>query len=250
MTRTKKQTPIFISGDRSLVEEFVRSSRTDIFEFHGFVNGGAKEGRLPDEVRRARTPSRRTHIAIELSSHPASKKKNLKQIEPRLTPNSVILSSSVNIALSSQSAWLTRPERVVGIGAFPTLLSGKLIEVASGRLTSKEPVRAARDFFLQNGKEISVVQDRVGMVMPRILCMIVNEAAFALTEQVATAGDIDTAMKLGTNYPDGPIAWGDRIGFSCVTDLLEAIYHDLQEDRYRIAPLLRQLSSGSRWWKS
>jgi 3-hydroxybutyryl-CoA dehydrogenase len=86
-----------------------------------------------------------------------------------------------------------------------------------------------------------VVPDGPGLVFPRILCMIINEAAFALMEGVASAEDIDTAMKLGTNYPLGPLEWADRIGLDQVLGVLEGLQAEYGEDRYRPAPLLRQL---------
>ena len=72
--------------------------------------------------------------------------------------------------------------------------------------------------------------------------MLINEAAFALMEQIASPEDIDVAMKLGTNYPFGPIEWGKQIGFKNVIAVIEALHEDLQEDRYRTAPLLKQLA--------
>ena len=96
---------------------------------------------------------------------------------------------------------------------------------------------------------MALVQDRVGMVLPRILCQIINEAAFALQEEVASPQDIDTAMKLGTNHPFGPIEWADRIGVGQVNAVLTALQNDLQEDRYRISPLLRHMAQTGEWWK-
>ena len=88
------------------------------------------------------------------------------------------------------------------------------------------------------------------MVLPRIVCMIANEAAFALMENIASPKDIDIAMKLGTNYPHGPIEWANRIGIHQVVHTLDALYRDLHEDRYRVSPLLRQLAIGKPWWKT
>ena len=76
------------------------------------------------------------------------------------------------------------------------------------------------------------------MVMPRILCMIVNEASFALGERIARRTDIDTAMKLGTNYPLGPLEWGTKIGLDNVRAVLEGLHRDFAEERYRTAPVL------------
>ncbi|HUS16421.1 MAG TPA: 3-hydroxyacyl-CoA dehydrogenase family protein, partial [Chloroflexia bacterium] len=78
-------------------------------------------------------------------------------------------------------------------------------------------------------------------VIGRIVCCIINEAAFALGEGIASAADIDTAMRLGVNYPQGPLAWGNALGLPLVLDVLDYLYGFYHEERYRAAPLLRQL---------
>jgi len=92
------------------------------------------------------------------------------------------------------------------------------------------------------GKEIELVQDRIGMVLPRMLCRIINEAAFAITEDIASPQDIDTALKLGVNFPSGPFELAEQIGLKQVYAVLTALYNDVQEERYRISPLLKQLA--------
>ena len=88
--------------------------------------------------------------------------------------------------------------------------------------------------------EIERVEDRIALVSARILSMIINEAAFALMEDVADAGDIDTAMKLGTNYPEGPLRWVDVIGVDVIVGILHALYSEYGEERYRPCVLLKQ----------
>ena len=95
------------------------------------------------------------------------------------------------------------------------------------------------------GRPVEQVEDRLGLVSARVLAMIVNEAAFAVMEGVATATDIDTAMKLGTNYPTGPLAWADTIGHDTVVRLLDALYAEYHEERYRACVLLRQHARAS-----
>jgi len=85
-----------------------------------------------------------------------------------------------------------------------------------------------------------IVEDRVGMVTPRVICMIINEAYYTTMEGTATKEDIDLAMKLGTNYPFGPFEWALNIGVENVFELLEALYEDTKDDRYRICPLLKK----------
>lgn len=83
-----------------------------------------------------------------------------------------------------------------------------------------------------------VVADQVGLVTPRVICMIINEAYYTLEEGTATKEDIDLAMKLGTNYPYGPFEWASRIGVQNVVSVLEAVYRDTRDERYRVCPLL------------
>ncbi len=165
-----------------------------------------------------------------------------------IPPSALILSSSVTVSVADQSSWLKHPRRLLGISAFPTLCNRDLIELAPGVHTSAETVEAARKIFRRLNKNVAVIQDRVGMVLPRILCMIINEATFNIMEGTATPADIDTAMKLGTNYPLGPIEWADRIGIRQVVAVLDALRADLGEERYRVSPLLRQLAAGTKWW--
>ncbi len=87
------------------------------------------------------------------------------------------------------------------------------------------------------------VKDAAGLTFPRILSLIVNEAARALEEGVASAEEIDVAMRLGVNYPQGPLKWADEIGLDEVLAVLEGLQRETGEDRYRPAPLLRKLVS-------
>jgi len=85
--------------------------------------------------------------------------------------------------------------------------------------------------------EFVCVEDRVGLVTPRVICMVINEAYYTLEEGTATRNDIDLAMKLGTNYPYDPFEWAKRIGIKNVIELLEAVYSDTQDDRYKVCSL-------------
>jgi 3-hydroxybutyryl-CoA dehydrogenase len=130
----------------------------------------------------------------------------------------------------------------VGIAALPTFIQKPLVEIAPTIYSPKETLEVTKRFFQSIGKEIEIVQDRVGMVLPRMLCRIINEAAFAITEDIATPQDIDTALKLGVNFPFGPFEWAEQIGLKQVYAVLSALHTDLQEERYRITPLLKQMA--------
>ncbi|MEP7220753.1 MAG: 3-hydroxyacyl-CoA dehydrogenase family protein, partial [Bacteroidota bacterium] len=96
------------------------------------------------------------------------------------------------------------------------------------------------------GAELEIVVDRVGLVSARTMAMIINEGMFAMMEGVATPSDIDVAMKLGTNYPEGPLAWADRIGADIILHILDALLDEYREERYRPCVLLRQLVRAGR----
>ncbi len=95
-------------------------------------------------------------------------------------------------------------------------------------------------FLTLLGKTGEEIKDAIAGVFPRTLAMIINEAAFAVQESVATAADIDTAMKLGTNYPKGPLAWCDEIGAEAIVAILDALAGEYGSERYRVATLLRR----------
>jgi 3-hydroxybutyryl-CoA dehydrogenase len=124
-----------------------------------------------------------------------------------------------------------------------------LVEVAPTIYSPKETIEVVMRFFLSLGKEIEIVQDRIGMVFPRILCQVINEAAFAVIEDIATPQDIDTALRLGAQFPVGPIEWAEKIGMKQVYAVLTALYSNLHEERYRTAPLLKQMAFTGEWWR-
>ena len=134
-----------------------------------------------------------------------------------------------------------RAGRSFGFCGLKTLVNRSLLEVSLA-----DPAdRPALETLCNNlGTEFRVVADQAGMVTPRVLCMIINEAYYTLEEGTATKEDIDLAMKLGTNYPYGPFEWADRIGLVNVKRVLEAALLDSHDDRYRVCPLLVRLAEG------
>lgn len=134
------------------------------------------------------------------------------------------------------------PERVVGFGFLEQMLSpGSLIEIAPGLRTRPEAADEIEAFLKAQGFETERVGDFSGLVLRRVLFMIINEAAYALWEGIATREDIDLAMKLGTNYPMGPLEWADAIGLDRVYNGLKSLHEEYGDDRYRPCPLIRKL---------
>ncbi|HWV36526.1 MAG TPA: 3-hydroxyacyl-CoA dehydrogenase family protein, partial [Thermomicrobiales bacterium] len=136
------------------------------------------------------------------------------------------------------------PERVIGMQFFNPVPRLKLVEIGSGRMTSDETVATTIAIAMQMGKTPVEVGDAPGFVANRLLIPMINEAVFALNEGVATAEDIDQIMKLGASHPMGPLELADLIGLDVVLSIMEALHHAFGDDKYRPAPLLRQMVSG------
>ncbi len=134
----------------------------------------------------------------------------------------------------------------VGFHALPPLQEARLVELTRGPDSSASAADAAEQFFTTLGKHVAWVSDAPGLVLGRIVCQVINEAAFALGEGVGDAGDIDAGMVYGLNYPRGILGWADVIGLDHVLAVLDALFDELREERYRAAPLLRQLACSGR----
>lgn len=125
---------------------------------------------------------------------------------------------------------------LIGMNCLPTFINRPKWELS---LLHKPQQEQVEDVLKKLELEGEFVEDRVGMVTPRILFMIINEACYTLQEGTAGIEDIDNGMRLGTNYPKGPFAWADEIGITDVYETLAAIYEDTKEERYKICPLLK-----------
>jgi 3-hydroxybutyryl-CoA dehydrogenase len=130
--------------------------------------------------------------------------------------------------------------KVIRINAWPTLLRRPVIEIA---LTAPEQSEAVKSVFDALQWRYQLVPDVGGMITPRVLAMIVNEAYYTLGAEVSTRAEIDTAMKLGTNYPMGPFEWSAAIGLENIGTLLKELGRT--DERYALAPALEQELAGS-----
>ena len=139
----------------------------------------------------------------------------------------------------SESAYLS-PERItcklIGMNALPSFIDREKWELS---LLHKPQASDLSEIMEKLGIGYHLVDDRVGMVTPRILLMIINEACYTLQEGTASMEAIDQGMRLGTNYPMGPFAWADAIGVTDVYESLAAIWEDTRDPRYKICPLLK-----------
>lgn len=125
---------------------------------------------------------------------------------------------------------------LIGMNTWPTCINRGILEWT---VTSNQDQIKAQKLADNLGWEVSFVADKIGMVTPRVLAMIINEAFFTIEDRTATVEDIDNAMKLGTNYPFGPFEWANKIGISEIYQTLDAIFNNTGDPRYRICPTLK-----------
>ncbi len=125
---------------------------------------------------------------------------------------------------------------LIGFNALPTFINRSLFEVS---LADKKNETILQEIMPALGWTAKLVDDRVGMVTPRLVYMIINEAYYTVQEGTASKGDIDLGMKLGTNYPMGPFEWCEKTGIRNVYEVLEAIHNDTRDERYKICPMLK-----------
>lgn len=126
---------------------------------------------------------------------------------------------------------------VFGFNGFPTMFNREFLEVA---LANRNDEPALKTICDELNTRYLLVEDRVGLVTPRVISMIINEAYYTVQEGTATREDIDLAMKLGTNYPYGPFEWCSKIGLKNIYELLEALYEDTKDERYKISALMKK----------
>jgi 3-hydroxybutyryl-CoA dehydrogenase len=150
-----------------------------------------------------------------------------------------LLCQTADVTLHEVAQWVTHAERLVGFdGLF--LAPGKVAALARRAATPPEICARAEHTMSALGKLPLWVDDPPGMISPRMLAVLVNEAAFAVEEGVAGEDGLDRAMVLGASYPRGPIAWGRRIGFEHILNVLDLLQRQFKDDRYRPAPWLRR----------
>ena len=163
------------------------------------------------------------------------------EVDRVVSESTVLASNTSSISITALAAKVSRPERFAGMHFFNPVPVLKLVEVVRGLQTSAETISAIHDVALRLGKTPITVTDKPGFAANRILIPMVNEAIFAVADGVASAEEIDQVMKLGASYPMGPLALADLIGLDVCLDIMEVLHRDFGDDKYRPAPLLRQM---------
>jgi len=169
------------------------------------------------------------------------KLKIFTEMDKLAKPGVILASNTSSISLTKIASATKRPEKVIGMHFFNPVAMMKLVEVVRGKQTSDETMETVVWLAEKMGKTPVVVNDSPGFVSNRILCPMINEAIYTLEEGVSTKEGIDTVMRLGMAHPMGPLTLADLIGLDVVLSILEILHKDLSDDKYRPAPLLRQM---------
>ena len=169
------------------------------------------------------------------------KLKLFRQLDELLPEHAVLASNTSSISITRLAAVTKRADRVVGMHFFNPVAMMALVELIRGLQTSDPSYAAVEALARRIGKSPVSVRNSPGFVVNRVLCPMINEAIFALGEGLATAEQIDEAMKLGANHPIGPLALCDMIGLDVELAVMNVLFEGFKDPKYRPAPLLVEM---------
>jgi len=234
-----------IDLDQSLLDKAVATIGKSLGKF---VEKGKMDAAVADKARSLLTthtdmgPLAGVDLCVEAVTENLAVKTKVFQAADAVMPEAAVLASNTSsISITVLAAKTKRADRVIGMHFMNPVPLMKLVEVIRGNDTSDATATAVEDWSKALGKIPVIANDYPGFVANRILMPMINEAAFALMEGVATREAIDEIMKLGMNHPMGPLALADFIGLDVCVAILDVLKDGLGDDKYRACPLLRRL---------
>ena len=169
------------------------------------------------------------------------KNKIFKQLDELCKPDAILASNTSSLSITRLAATTSRPDKVIGMHFMNPVPVLALVEVINGLQTSAETTEKVVEAAKRAGKEPIPVKDKAAFVLNRILLPMINEAIFALDEGCANVEQIDSIMKLGASHPIGPLALADLIGLDTCLSIMNVLYENFGDSKYRPAPYLRQM---------
>jgi 3-hydroxybutyryl-CoA dehydrogenase len=186
-------------------------------------------------------------LIIEAATEDMEAKKALfAELNELVGPDCILATNTSSLSITEIAAASGRPDKVIGMHFFNPVPMMKLVEIIKGLATSEETKDTIVELTKSIGKTPVEVEEAPGFVVNRILVPMINEAAFILQEGIASVEDIDTAMKLGANHPMGPLALGDLVGLDIVVAIMDVLYKETGDGKYRCCTLLRKMVRGGK----
>lgn len=181
-------------------------------------------------------------LVIEAIAEKIDLKKDLfSKLDKICSSETIFASNTSSLPITKIASATKRADKFIGMHFFSPVDRMKLIEIINGYDTSNETFETVKDFSNILKKEVSASQDFPGFITTRLGLVLMNEAIFTLFEGVGTAEDIDLGMKLGYNHPIGPLALADAIGLDVCLSILDIMYEEYKDSKYRACPLLRKM---------
>jgi 3-hydroxybutyryl-CoA dehydrogenase len=174
----------------------------------------------------------------------ALKKQIYTELDALLPPDTILASNTSSISLTALAGLTRRPQKVVGMHFMNPVPLMQLVEIIRALDTSQETVDAVTQLAIALGKTPIEANDYPGFISNRILCPMLNEAAYTLMEGVGSVEAIDTVMRLGMNHPMGPLMLSDFIGLDVVLAVMDVLWESYHDSKYRACPLLRKMVAG------
>jgi len=169
------------------------------------------------------------------------KKKIFQELDQVCKPDTIIASNTSGLSITEMASATGRSSKIIGMHFFNPVMVMKLVEVIKGNDTDGETFKTAFELAQKLGKEPIAVNEAPAFVVNRILVPMINEAAFVLMEGTASAEDIDQGMKLGANHPIGPLSLADLVGLDVLLFVMENLYFETGDPKYRPCPMIRKL---------